>query len=237
MPLPNLVTPTYELELPSTGQKLKYRPFLVKEEKILILAMESEDEKQIMNAIKTILKNCLHSSKVKVDELSTFDIEFLFLNIRARSIGEEIEVGITCPDDDETVVTVKINIDDIKVSKPENHSRDIELTDDVGLIMKYPSIDTFVKTNMGTGTQLDDVFEIACGCIEQIYEGENVQEATNYSKKELLAFLETLNTKQFMKLQEFFETMPKLSHKLTITNPNTGVDNEIVLEGLNSFFA
>lgn len=237
MPLPRLVTPTYELDLPSTGQKIKFRPFLVKEEKILILAMESEDNKQITNAIKTILKNCIQTTKIKVDELSTFDIEYLFLNIRGKSIGEQIDVGITCPDDDTTVVPVKINIDDIKVIKPDGHTREIELTDDVGLIMKYPSLDTFVKTSFGGGTDIDDVFEIATGCIEQIYDGEDVQEASNYSKKELLEFLETLSTQQFVKVQQFFETMPKLTHKITITNPNTGVESEVVLEGLNSFFA
>jgi hypothetical protein len=236
MPLPKLVTPTYELELPSTGQKIKYRPFLVKEEKILLLAMESEDEKQMTEAVKVILKNCIQTAKIKVEELALFDIEYLFLNIRGKSVGEEIELNVTCPDDGVTVVPFSIDIDDIKVQKDKEHSNIIDLGGGVSIVMKYPSMELFVKNNISQSSNVDDVFEIAASCISQIVEGEDVYEASNFSKKELLAFLEEMSTQQFLSVQKFFETMPKLSHTITVTNPETGKDNEIVIEGLASFF-
>jgi hypothetical protein len=236
MPLPKLVTPTYELELPSTGQKIKYRPFLVKEEKILLLAMESEDEKQMTEAVKVILKNCIQTAKIKVDELALFDIEYLFLNIRGKSVGEEIELNVTCPDDGVTVVPFSIDIDDIKVQKEEGHSNIIDLGGGVSMVMRYPSMELFVKNNISQTSNVDDVFEIAASCISQIVEGEDVYEAGNFSKKELLAFLEEMSTQQFLSVQKFFETMPKLSHTITVTNPETGKENEIVIEGLASFF-
>lgn len=237
MPLPKLVTPTYELELPSTGQKIKYRPFLVKEEKILLLAMESEDEKQMTEAVKTILKNCIQTAKVKVEDLALFDIEYLFLNIRGKSVGEEIELNVTCPDDGTTVVPVSLNIDDIKVQKNEDHSNIIDMSNGVSIVMKYPSMNLFVKNNISTNPEVDDVFDIAASCISQIVDGEDVYEASNFSKKEITEFLEGMSTQQFISLQKFFETMPRLSHKFVVTNPETGVDNEIVVEGLASFFA
>jgi len=236
MPLPKLVAPTYELELPSTGDTIKYRPFLVKEEKILLLAMESEDEKQMTNAVKTILKNCI-SSKIKVDDLATFDIEYLFLNIRAKSVGEEIELNVPCPDDNQTVVPVKINVEDIKVQKSKDHNRIIELNDSVSVVMKYPSMETFVKTNLSSNGTAEDVFEIAASCIEQVVEGEDVYETKSFSKKEINDFLDSLDTAQFLKIQQFFETMPKLSHTIKVTNPNTDVTSDVVIEGLASFFA
>ena len=236
MPLPKLVAPTYELELPSTGDTIKYRPFLVKEEKILLLAMESEDEKQMTNAVKTILKNCI-LSKVKVDDLATFDIEYLFLNIRAKSVGEEIELNVICPDDNETTVPVKINVEDIKVQKSDSHNKVIQLNDDVSIVMKYPSMEMFVKTNLSSNANAEDVFEIASSCIDQVIEGEEVYEVRSFSKKEISDFMESMDTAQFLKIQQFFETMPKLSHKITVKNPNTNVDNDIVIEGLASFFA
>ena len=238
MPLPKLAAPTYELEVPSTGKKIKYRPFLVKEEKILLIAMETEDESQMANAVKTILQNCIQTPRFKVDSLSLFDIEYIFLNIRGKSVGETIELNITCPDDNETVVPVKINLDDIKVQKKDGHSNIIKLTDEVSVVMKYPSMDLFVKNNISeSGSEIDDVFEIASMCIDQIVEGEDVYEASNFSKKEILEFLEGMDTKQFLEVQKFFETMPKLSHTLKIKNPSTGNDNEILIEGLASFFA
>jgi len=237
MPLPKLSTPTYELELPSTGQKIKYRPFLVKEEKILLLAMESEDEKQMTDAVKTILKNCIQTAKVKVEDLALFDIEYLFLNIRGKSVGEEIELNVTCPDDQTTVVPVSVNIDDIKVEKNPEHSNIIDLSGGVSIVMKYPSMNLFVKNNISTNPEVDDVFEIAGSCISQIVDGEDVYEASNFSKKEITEFLEGMSTQQFMSLQKFFETMPRLSHKIVVNNPETGKDNEIVIEGLASFFA
>jgi hypothetical protein len=235
MPLPKLTAPTYELELPSTEEKIKYRPFLVKEEKILLLAMESEDEKQMTNAVKTILKNCVQS-KIKVDDLATFDIEYLFLNIRAKSVGEEIEIQVTCPDDEETMVPVKINVEDIKVQKSKEHNRIIQLNDTVSVVMKYPSMETFVKTNLSSSNNAEDVFEIASSCIDQVIDGEEVYEVKSFSKKEVSDFMESMDTSQFLKIQEFFETMPKLSHTIKVTNPNTNVTSDVTLEGLANFF-
>lgn len=236
MPLPKLVAPTYELELPSTGQKIKYRPFLVKEEKILLLAMESEDEKQMINAVQVILKNCIQT-KLKVDDLSIFDIEYLFLNIRAKSVGEEIELNITCPDDGETMVPVTINVEDIKVQKSDEHERIIALNDSISIVMKYPSMEMFVQNNLSGNVKTEDIFQISSSCIEQVVDGEEVYEVKSFSKKEINEFLDSLDTNQFMKIQKFFETMPKLSHKINVVNPNTKKENEVVIEGLASFFA
>jgi len=237
MPLPKISTPTYELELPSTGKKIKYRPFLVKEEKILIIAMESEDEKQITNAIKEVISSCIITRGVKVDQLSTFDIEYLFLNIRGKSVGEEVEVMVTCPDDGVTQVPTSINLDDIKVQKGKNHSRDIKLDDDLILRMKYPSVDEFIKNNFGgQDITVDNTFDLIASCVEQVYSEEESWSAADCTKKELTQFLEQLSSKQFKEIEIFFETMPKLSHTVNVKNPNTGVDNEIVLEGLTAFF-
>lgn len=238
MPLPKLSTPTYELEVPSTGKKIKYRPFLVKEEKILLLAMETEDEKQMADAVKTILSNCIQTARFKVDTLSLFDIEYIFLNIRGKSIGETVELNITCPDDGVTVVPIVLDLDDIKVQKSDDHTNVIKLTDEVSVVMKYPSMDLFIKNNMKeSSSEIDDVFEIASLCIDQIVEGEDVYESSNFSKKEILEFLEGMDTKQFVEVQKFFETMPKLSHTVKIKNPETKVESEVVIEGLSSFFA
>lgn len=236
MPLPKLVAPTYDLELPSTGQKIKYRPFLVKEEKVLLLAMESEDEKQMINAVQTILKNCI-STKLKIEDLSVFDIEYLFLNIRAKSVGEEIELNVTCPDDGETVVPITLNVEDIKVQKSDEHERIIPLTSSISIAMKYPSMEMFVQNNFTGNMKTEDVFDLASSCIDQVIEGDEVYEVKSFSKKEVTEFLDSLDTNQFLKIQKFFETMPKLKHTIKVTNPNTKKDNEIVLEGLASFFA
>ena len=237
MPLPKISTPTYELELPSTGKKIKYRPFLVKEEKILIIAMESEDEKQITNAIKEVISSCIITRGVKVDQLSTFDIEYLFLNIRGKSVGEEVEVMVTCPDDGETQVPTIINLDDIQIQKGKNHSRDIKLDDNLVLRMKYPSLEEFIKNNFsGEEVTVDNTFDLIASCVEQVYSEEESWSAADCTKKELTQFLEQLSSKQFKEIEIFFETMPKLSHTVNVKNPNTGVDNEIVLEGLTAFF-
>lgn len=238
MALPKLSTPTYELEVPSTKKKIKYRPFLVKEEKILLLAMETEDEKQMANAVKTILTNCIQTSRFKVDSLALFDIEYIFLNIRGKSVGESVDLKVTCPDDNETVVDVTIDLDDIKVSKNNDHTNILKMNDDVSVVMKYPSMDLFIKNNMAESTsEVDDIFEIATMCIDQIVEGEEVYEASNSSKKELTEFLEGMDTQQFLKVQTFFETMPKLSHTISVTNPTTKVKSDVVIEGLASFFS
>ena len=239
MPLPTIATPTYELELPSNKKKVKYRPFLVKEEKILIIAMESEDPKQIARAVKDVITNCILTKGIKVDELSTFDIEYLFLNIRGKSVGEDIEVLITCPDDGMTQVPTLITLDEIKVQISPEHTKDIKLDDNLSLRMKYPSMTEFIKSNFsvdGGSVTVDETFDLISTCVEQIYNEEESWSASDYSKKELLEFLEGLSSKQFKEIEKFFETMPKLSHTLTIKNPNTGVESDVVLEGLTAFF-
>ena len=239
MPLPTIATPTYELELPSNKKKVKYRPFLVKEEKILIIAMESEDPKQIARAVKDVITNCILTKGIKVDELSTFDIEYLFLNIRGKSVGEDIEVLITCPDDGMTQVPTLITLDEIKVQISPEHTRDIKLDDNLSLRMKYPSMTEFIKSNFSVDSSsvtVDETFDLISTCVEQVYNEEESWSASDYSKKELLEFLEGLSSKQFKEIEKFFETMPKLSHTLTVKNPNTGIESEVVLEGLTAFF-
>ena len=239
MPLPKIATPTYELELPSTGETIKFRPFLVKEEKLLVIAMESEDTKQITTAIKTVIKNCIETKGIKVETLPTFDIEYLFLNIRGKSVGEEIEVNLICPDDGETNAQVSINLDDIKVQKNEEHDNKIKLDSHLVMEMKYPSLEQFIKSNfdVSENNALDQSFELISSCIDKIYNEDEVWAAADVTKKELMEFLEQMNSKQFKSIEKFFETMPKLSHKVKITNPKTGVESEVVIEGLASFFA
>jgi hypothetical protein len=239
MPLPKISTPTYELELPSTGQKVTYRPFLVREEKLLVLALESEDTKQITTSIKSVIKSCIQTKGIKVESLPTFDIEYLFLNIRGKSVGEEIEVNVICPDDEETYVPVTINIDDIKVQKDENHSNKIQVDDSIVMEMKYPSLDEFIRNNFdfSEDTTMEQSFELIASCVDKIYTEEEVWVASDVTKKELMEFLDQMNSIQFKQIEKFFETMPKLSHTVTVTNPNTKVESEVVLEGLSSFFA
>jgi hypothetical protein len=239
MPLPKISTPTYELELPSTGKKIRYRPFLVREEKILIMALESEDTKQISNAIVQILSDCIATKTVKVSELSTFDIEYLFLNVRAKSVGETVEVNVTCPDDGETQVQMEINIDDIKVQKDPNHSNIVKIDDRLSMKLKYPSLEQFVENNFEVNESDSDVnksLSMIISCIDMVYDQEESWSAADCSKKELEEFVEQMNTKQFKEIENFFVTMPKLSHTIKVKNPNTKVENEIVLEGLASFF-
>ena len=237
MPLPKIATPTYELVLPSSGRKIKYRPFLVKEEKILIIALESQDQKQIANAIKSILSACILTRGTKVDKLSTFDIEYLFLNVRGKSVGEQIEVMVTCPDDGETKVPAVITLDEIEVLFDKKHSRDVKLDDDLTMRLKYPAMDEFIKSNFALNdVGVDDTFDIVMSCIEQIYNEEESWSTKDCTKKELREFVEQLSSKQFKEIEKFFETMPKLSHTIKVLNPNTQVENDIVLEGLASFF-
>ena len=238
MPLPQISTPSYELVIPSSKKKIKFRPFLVKEEKILILAMESQDNKQIANAVKDVISSCILTKGIKVERLATFDIEYLFLNIRGKSVGEEVEVIVTCPDDGETQVPTTINLDDIQVNKNDNHSRDIKLDDEYTLRMRYPSLSEFIKTNFNSTEDIsvDDTFELISSCIEQVFSEEESWASSDCTKKELTSFVEQLNTKQFKDVENFFDTMPKLSHIVKVTNPNTNVENEVLLEGLQSFF-
>jgi hypothetical protein len=239
MPLPRISVPQYELELPSTGETIQYRPFLVKEEKLLVIALESEDTKQITTAIKNVIKNCIFTKGIKVESLPTFDIEYLFLNIRGKSVGEELEVNIIAPDDETTNVPVKIDIDSIKVQFNEEHSKRIKIDDSIMMEMKYPSLDQFIKNNFdfSQNNAMEQSFELIASCVDKIFTEDEVWTAADVTKKELVDFLEQMNSAQFKEIEKFFETMPKLSHKITITNPNTKVESEVVIEGLASFFA
>ena len=236
MPLPTIVTPSYELNLPSSGKKIKYRPFLVKEEKILILAIESGSIKDISRAIKDVLKSCILTKGVKIDELPTFDIEYLFLNIRSRSIGESIDLVITCPDDNETKVNKQIYIDEIEVKTNEDHNPDIKLDDTYTMRLKYPSLDQFIDENFNFDQAKDNSFDIISSCIEMVYSDEEAWEAKDCTKKELLEFVERLNSSQFKEVEKFFDTMPRISHDIEVENPNTKVKSTVKLEGLASFF-
>jgi len=239
MPLPKISAPTYELELPSTKETIKYRPFLVKEEKLLLIAMESDDTKQITNAIKTVIKNCIETKNIKVESLPTFDIEFLFLNIRGKSVGEEIEVNVICPDDEETNVAIKLNIDEVQVKRDENHTNKIKLDDNLMMEMKYPSLDQFIKNNfdMSSGNAMEQSFDLVASCVDKVYNEEEVWSASDFTKKEMVEFLDQMNSSQFKEIEKFFETMPKLSHTVKVKNPKTGVESDVILEGLSSFFA
>ena len=240
MPLPTVATPTYELKLPSSNKKIKYRPFLVKEEKVLIIALESKSQTEITNAVKDVLKQCILTKDVNVDSLPTFDIEYIFLNIRAKSIGEAIKVLVTCPDDGETEVPVTIYVDEIKVVKSKEHKTDIVLDDNMTLRMKYPSINQFIETNFDTNEDpkesVNKTFKIISECIDTIYTQEDAWDAKDYTPEERVEFVEQLNSKQYKEVEKFFSTMPKLSHKIEITNPNTKKKSTVVLEGLADFF-
>ena len=239
MPLPKIATPTYELELPSTEQTVKYRPFLVKEEKLLVLALETEDTKQITNAIKSVLKSCVLTKGVKVETLPTFDIEYLFLNIRGKSVGEELEVKVICPDDEKTEVPITIDLDEVKVQKSEGHNKQLKLDDNLMMEMKYPSLEQFIKNNFdfNDANQMEQSFDLIGSCIDKIYSEDEVWATADCTKKEVKEFLESMNSSQFKDIEKFFETMPKLSHTIKVTNPKTKVKSDVVLEGLASFFA
>ena len=240
MPLPTIETPTYELKLPSTGKKVKYRPFLVKEEKILIICLESKNQDEITNAVKDVLRKCILSRGIKVDDLPTFDIEYLFLNIRAKSIGEDIKMTVTCPDDGTTQVPVTVYVDEIEVIKPKDHETDIVLDDKLTLRMKYPSLSQFVENNFEVNddpqTMVNKTFKVVADCMDTVFTQEDAWEAKDYTPDERLKFIEQLNSKQYKKVEKFFETMPKLSHTIEVINPNTKQKNSVVLEGLADFF-
>jgi len=236
MPLPKISTPTYELTIPSSGKTINYRPFLVKEEKILIIAMESQSDKEITRAVKNVLASCILTKGIKLDDLSTFDIEYLFLNIRGKSVGETVEVLVTCPDDNETKVPVQVNLDEIEVTTNADHQRDIQLDGSLSMRMKYPSMGEFIKSNFSVDMKVNDTFDLVCSCIEQVYSEEESWAAADCTKKEMNEFLEQLNTTQFQKIEKFFETMPKLSHTIKVLNPKTKVESDVVLEGLTAFF-
>ena len=240
MPLPKINTPTYELVLPSSGKKIKYRPFLVREEKILIMALETEDQKQITQAVIDILSSCIITKGVKLDKLATFDIEYLFLNVRSKSVGEQIEVNVTCPDDEKTSVPITIDIDSIKIEKNKNHRNTIKLDDSLSLKLRYPSMEQFVSTNFESaeesGNEIKTTLDMIISCIDNIFNDEESWPASESTKKELGEFLDQLNTKQFKMIEDFFATMPKLTHTLKVKNPKTNVESTVKLEGLASFF-
>ena len=237
MALPKLTTPTYELEVPSTDEKIKYRPFLVREEKILLIALESGESKDIINAVKEIVSECTFG-KVDLGILPMFDVEYIFLNIRAKSVGEISTLKLLCPDDGETYANVDVNLNDVQVHVDEGHNNKIELTDEMGIIMTYPNIDSYTESGI-TDITASNMLDVIGTCILQIYDkkGEEVFEAKDQTKKELTEFIEQLNTKQFKELQKFFDTMPKLKHEIEIVNPKTKVKTKVVLQGLNDFFA
>tara|TARA_B100001250_G_C19802412_1_gene791704 strand:- start:1369 stop:2067 length:699 start_codon:yes stop_codon:yes gene_type:complete len=232
MPLPEIVTPTYTLVVPSTKKKIKYRPFLVKEQKTLIIALEAQDQEQILEAIKTILKNCIQS-RVNLEDMALFDIEYIFLQVRARSISEEIELKITCPDDGETEMNVSFMVDDVKVNFPKGHKNVLKITDEVTLEMKYPDLSYFAQVTFAK--ERVDPYDLVAKCIKRVYIGED--DSGEFSLDEARDWVEKLTNDQFSKIQQFFNTMPSLRHTLNVKNPKTQVENEIVIEGLADFFA
>ena len=235
MALPKLNTPKYKMKLPSDGRVVNFRPFLVKEEKLLLVATETGGQEGLFEAIKTIIADC--TDIADVEALATFDIEFVFLQIRTKSVGETVTVNITCPDDNETQVEVDIPLDDIKVRKTRGHKPEIKLDDNVIITMKYPSLDTFVEMNFSEDQGVEQVFKMAASCLKTIADTEQVYDCADSTQDELNEFFEGLTSSQFKLIQEFFETMPKLAYTLKVTNPNTGVESDVELEGLASFFA
>jgi len=236
MALPKLNTPTYELEIPSTDEKIQYRPFLVKEEKILMMALETKDNAQIINAVKDIVNECTFN-KVNISTMPMFDTEFIFLQIRSKSVGEISKLKLLCPDDEKTYADVELDLNEVKVQVGDDHTNKIKLTDDMGIIMTYPSIDSFADTGIQE-INATNMLDVIGSCILQIYEqkGEKVYEAKDQTKKELTEFIEQLNTKQFQDVQTFFDTMPRLKHTIKIKNPKTKKTSEVTLSGLNDFF-
>ena len=237
MALPKLTTPTYELEIPSTDEKIKYRPFLVKEENILMMALESKSEKDITQAVKDIVSECTFN-KVNIDNMPMFDVEYIFLNIRSKSVGEVSKLKILCPDDKKTYADVELDLNKVNVQVGEDHTNKIELGNGMGMIMKYPSIDSFKDSGI-RDINASNMLEVISTCILQIFEeeGKKVYDPKDQTKKELTDFIEQLNTKQFKDVQKFFDTMPKLKHEITVKNPKTKIESKITLSGLNDFFA
>ena len=236
MALPTMDLPTYELDIPSNKKKIKFRPFLVKEEKVLLMALETEDEKNIRDAVHNLLKSCI-STRIKLDNLATFDLEYIFLNIRAVSVGEEVDIQITCKDDNKTQANYRLNLTDVKVNFPDGHSNKIMLTETTGVIMKYPSFSRFVDAQF-TLKEMDEemVLQVIAESIDQIFQGEDVYDESTTTPKEFLEFVESLTNSQMAKVQEFFETSPRLEHTFKVKNPKTGVENEYTIAGLQAFF-
>ena len=237
MPLHKINTPTYELTLPSNGKKIKYRPFLVREEKILIMALETENQKQITDAVVEILDACIMTRGIKVQNLATFDIEYIFLNVRSKSVGETINVNIICPDDEKTSVEVPIDLESIKVKKDKSHTNIVKIDDNLSLKLKYPSMEQFIENNFeSTDETIKNTMKLITSSIDMIFSEEESWNASESTPKELEEFIEQLNSKQFQTIEKFFDTMPKLSHRVKVTNPKTNVESTVILEGLEAFF-
>ena len=237
MPLPKINTPTYELSLPSNGKKIKYRPFLVREEKILIMALETENQKQITDAVVEILDACIMTRGIKVQNLATFDIEYIFLNVRSKSVGETINVNIICPDDEKTSVEIPIDLESIKVKKDKSHTNIVKIDDNLSLKLKYPSMEQFIENNFeSTDETIKNTMKLITSSIDMIFSEEESWNASESTPKELEEFIEQLNSKQFQTIEKFFDTMPKLSHRVKVTNPKTNVESTVILEGLAAFF-
>ena len=238
MPLPKINTPTYELVLPSSGKKIKYRPFLVREEKILIMALETEDVKQITDSVIQILNSCILTKGIDITKLATFDIEYLFLNVRSKSVGETVEIVLTCPDDNKTTVPTSIDIDSIKIKKDKKHKDTIKLDDNLSLKLKYPSMQQFIENNFEASdkNEVSNTLDMIVSCMDVIFNEEESWPASESTKKELEDFVDQLNTKQFKMIEDFFATMPKLTHTVKVKNPKTNVESTIILEGLAAFF-
>ena len=236
MALPQVNTPTYELAVPSTDEKVKYRPFLVKEEKILLIAMESGDTNEMLRGVKNIVEECTFN-KLKLGESPMFDVEYMFLNIRAKSVGEVSKLRVLCQDDNKTYANVEIDLNEVQVTVDDDHTNKIELTDEMGVIMRYPTIDSFSTAGISDITA-DNMLDVIVACIDKIYDkkGEEVYDSKDSSQKELMDFVEGMNTQQFQDVQAFFDSMPKLRHEVTVVNPKTKVENKVALSGLNDFF-
>ena len=234
MALPTMDLPTYDLVIPSNKKKIKFRPFLVKEEKVLLMALETDNEENIKDAVFNLLKSCV-LSKVKLDNLASFDLEYIFLNVRAVSVGEIVQMNVTCQDDETTQVQYNLNITEAEVIFPKGHTNKIMLTDDLGVIMKYPTFDGFVQGQFAQNKEFD-VIKVVAESIDQIFQGEEVFDESTTSKKEFIQFVESLTNPQLEKIQAFFETSPRLEHSFKVKNPNTGVESEYTLRGLQSFF-
>ena len=242
MPLPKVVAPTFELNLISSQKAVKYRPFLVKEEKALLIAMENGSEKDITATIKNVLKGCM-MSRVKIDDLPSFDLEYLFLNVRGKSVGETVDLIVTCQDDGETTVPITIGLSDIKLHIPDGHSDTVDIGGGISIKMKYPSMQQFLDNNFlvsglnGQSDKIDRAFENVAACIDQVFTEEEAWSASDCTKKEFIGFIESLNSQQFAKIEKFFSSLPRLQYKGKVTNPNTDVESEVLIEGLSNFFA
>ena len=233
MALPKLASAKFELTLPSTGEKVEYRPFLVKEEKALMIAQQAGKSEDIMRAVKEVITSCTFE-KVDAEKLPIFDLEYIFINLRAKSVGEIVKLMVTCPDDNETKVQVDVDLTKIECHKEVGHDTNIRLTDEIGLIMDYPKVSSV--TELDLDNEMESTFEVIKSCIRQVYDSNNVYEKVDMDKNDLDEFIESMSHDQFERVQEFFNTMPKVRHMIKVKNPKTGVDGEVVLEGMQSFF-